>query len=47
MDAAVVSIVMGSDSDLKIMKEAAKALEEFGVSYELTIVQHTGHLKGL
>ncbi|MEN6515380.1 MAG: AIR carboxylase family protein, partial [Fervidobacterium sp.] len=38
MDAAVVSIVMGSDSDLKIMKEAAKALEEFGVSYELTIV---------
>ena len=33
MDAAVVSIVMGSDSDLKIMKEAAKALEEFGVSY--------------
>ncbi len=38
MDVAVVSIVMGSDSDLKIMKEAAKALEEFGVSYELTIV---------
>ena len=38
MDTAVVSIVMGSDSDLKIMKEAAKALEEFGVRYELTIV---------
>ena len=24
-----VSIVMGSDSDLEIMREAAKALEEF------------------
>lgn len=38
MDKAVVSIVMGSDSDLKVMKDAAKALEEFGVRYEMTIV---------
>ncbi|HCI28675.1 MAG TPA: 5-(carboxyamino)imidazole ribonucleotide mutase [Fervidobacterium sp.] len=34
----VVSIVMGSDSDLKVMKDAAKALEEFGVPYEMTIL---------
>ena len=33
-----VSIVMGSDSDLPIMEEAAKILNEFGVSYELRII---------
>ena len=34
----VVGIIMGSDSDLHVMQEAAAALEEFGVPYELTIV---------
>jgi len=34
MDAPLVSIVMGSDSDLEIMNEAAKALEGFGIPYE-------------
>lgn len=34
----VVSIIMGSDSDLEIMKDAAKILEEFKVSYEITVV---------
>lgn len=34
----VVSIVMGSDSDLPVMKAAADMLEEFGVAYELDIV---------
>lgn len=29
---------MGSDSDLPVMQDAAKMLEEFGISYELTIV---------
>jgi len=29
---------MGSDSDLDVMKEAAKILDEFGVTYELTVV---------
>ena len=29
---------MGSESDLEIMQEAAKVLDEFDVSYELTIV---------
>ncbi|GGZ20418.1 N5-carboxyaminoimidazole ribonucleotide mutase [Echinicola pacifica] len=33
-----VGIIMGSKSDLPIMSEAAKALEELGVGYELTIV---------
>ena len=32
-----VGIIMGSDSDLEVMAEAAKILEEFGVSYEITV----------
>ncbi len=32
-----VSIVMGSDSDLEIMREAGKALEGFGIDYEIDI----------
>lgn len=32
-----VGIIMGSDSDLEVMSEAAKVLEEFGVSYEITV----------
>jgi 5-(carboxyamino)imidazole ribonucleotide mutase len=32
-----VSIIMGSDSDLEVMAEAAKTLEEFGVFYEITV----------
>lgn len=35
---SLVAIVMGSDSDLKIMKEAAAILDEFGVGYKLTVV---------
>lgn len=33
----LVAIVMGSDSDLEIMREAAKVLEDFGVPYEIDI----------
>lgn len=33
----LVGIVMGSDSDLDIMNEAANVLKEFGIEYELTI----------
>ncbi len=33
----LVAIVMGSDSDLEIMREAAKALDEFGIAYEMDI----------
>ena len=32
-----VSIVMGSDSDLEIMREAGKALEDFGIEYEIDV----------
>ena len=38
MQKVVVSIVMGSDSDLPVMQEAAAMLEQFGVGYELDIV---------
>ena len=34
----IVSIIMGSDSDLPIMKNAAEILDKLGVLYELTIV---------
>jgi len=37
MNAPQVSIVMGSDSDLEIMNEAAKALEGFGIPYEIDV----------
>src|ERR1700741_2923529 len=33
----LVSIVMGSDSDLEIMREDGKALEEFGIGYEMDV----------
>lgn len=33
-----VGIIMGSQSDLPIMAEAAQMLEELGVQYELTVV---------
>jgi 5-(carboxyamino)imidazole ribonucleotide mutase len=33
-----VSIIMGSDSDLPVMQQAATLLEQLGVSYELKIV---------
>lgn len=33
----LVGIVMGSDSDLKVMQETCKVLEEFGVAYEVTV----------
>ncbi|MEO9022973.1 MAG: 5-(carboxyamino)imidazole ribonucleotide mutase [Ginsengibacter sp.] len=34
----LVGIIMGSDSDLKVMNAAAEILQNFGVPYELTIV---------
>ncbi|WPR75171.1 5-(carboxyamino)imidazole ribonucleotide mutase [Algoriphagus sp. NG3] len=33
-----VGVIMGSQSDLPIMAEAAEMLEQLGVSYELTVV---------
>jgi 5-(carboxyamino)imidazole ribonucleotide mutase len=37
MSKPLVSIVMGSDSDLEIMREAAKALDEFGIPHEIDV----------
>jgi phosphoribosylaminoimidazole carboxylase PurE protein len=37
MSKALVSIVMGSDSDLDVMREAATALEGFGIAYEIDV----------
>src|SRR5579862_7826016 len=37
MSKILVSIVMGSDSDLEIMREAGKALDEFGIGYEMDV----------
>ena len=33
----LVGIVMGSDSDLDIMKAAGAVLQEFGIGYEMTV----------
>ncbi|MBW7890155.1 MAG: 5-(carboxyamino)imidazole ribonucleotide mutase [Chitinophagaceae bacterium] len=34
----LVGIVMGSDSDLNVMQDAAAVLKEFGIPFELTVV---------
>lgn len=33
-----VGIIMGSQSDLPVMQEAANMLKEFGIAYEMTVV---------
>ena len=33
----LIRIIMGSDSDLPVMKQAAEILDEFKVSYEIKI----------
>jgi 5-(carboxyamino)imidazole ribonucleotide mutase len=38
MSTPVIGIIMGSQSDLKIMKEAAEFLEEMKIPFELTVV---------
>lgn len=38
MKQPLVGIIMGSQSDLKVMSQASEALEQLGVPYELTIV---------
>jgi 5-(carboxyamino)imidazole ribonucleotide mutase len=34
----VVSIILGSDSDIDVFKKASSVLEEFGISYERRII---------
>lgn len=38
MDKKLVSIVMGSDSDMPVMKQAAEMLDKFDIAYEIDIV---------
>jgi len=38
MNKALVGIIMGSDSDLPVMKDAADILNEAGIAFEMTIV---------
>ncbi len=38
MSKASVGIIMGSSSDLSVMKDAADVLKELGVEYEMTVV---------
>ena len=38
MEQQLVSIVMGSDSDLPIMQQAADALQLLGITYEIDVV---------
>ncbi|MGB9112757.1 MAG: AIR carboxylase family protein, partial [Acidimicrobiales bacterium] len=33
-----VAIVMGSDSDEEIMRDAAAALDEFGIGWEMRVI---------
>jgi 5-(carboxyamino)imidazole ribonucleotide mutase len=59
METPVVGIVMGSESDLPIMQEAAEVCREFGVPYEMRVLSahrtpwdmawygKTAHLRGL
>ena len=38
MSAPLVSIIMGSDSDLPVMREASAVLGELGIDFEMSIV---------
>ncbi|MET0067663.1 MAG: 5-(carboxyamino)imidazole ribonucleotide mutase [Candidatus Thiodiazotropha sp.] len=38
MNTPVIGIIMGSDSDLPVMREAAKILDDLQIPYEMTIV---------
>jgi 5-(carboxyamino)imidazole ribonucleotide mutase len=38
MTAPIVGVIMGSDSDWAIMSDAAQALKEFGIEYEVEVL---------
>ena len=38
MNTPLVGIIMGSNSDLPVMQEAAKILDQFQIPYEMTVV---------
>ena len=37
-DAPLVGIIMGSDSDLPVMRDASDALTEFGIAHEVRVI---------
>ncbi|MBI2074708.1 MAG: 5-(carboxyamino)imidazole ribonucleotide mutase [Candidatus Levybacteria bacterium] len=37
MKKTLIAIILGSDSDLAVMSQAAKVLEEFAIDYEITV----------
>ena len=43
----IVSIILGSDSDLPVVEETTKVLEEFGVNYETVIISAHRNPAGL
>ena len=45
MDKPLVGMIMGSDSDLKVMSEAAKVLEEFSVTATENVLLFAASLK--
>lgn len=47
METALVSIIMGSDSDLPVMQDTAKILAEFGVKFETSIISAHRNPEGL
>lgn len=38
MEKPIVGIVMGSDSDLPVVKDTAEVLESFGISFEINVI---------
>ena len=38
MSQPLVGVVMGSDSDWSVMSDAAQALKEFGIEYEVEVL---------
>src|SRR5580704_1836811 len=36
--AALIGIIMGSDTDLPVMSEAGKTLDKFGVAFEMEVI---------
>lgn len=44
LDAPLVAIIMGSDSDLPVMKDAAEILKTFDVPFEVVLTNIQTHI---
>lgn len=47
MEYPLVSIIMGSDSDLPVMNQTAEALKEFGINFSISIISAHRNPEGL